>query len=317
MQLIIQPKIPCSIPTKDGLPNLAEIIIDGEAFQGVEKCFEITFYSKDDIALRLLARFDDENCNNNMVILNSKINEKCGKEESYTNPFNIGQKFRLEIINYHNFFMIKVGKCYCFEFCHRISPLLITHLEINGNINVEKIQLGNFEPTKCDLGEKNTSILPKNTSILPMLAPLNPKIFVIRNPEIPFTQQLKNGLPPNYQIIIDGETNMNACCKCANEKSFSIILFAEKNIALQLYANFDDSSNNIVLNSIINDKLEDEQIMPNPLKIGEKFRIQISNYLNMYTIAFDDLIYSKNRFECARPLPERVARVVASFRCFG
>ena len=227
----------------------------------------------------MCANFDDP-CNNNDIILNSKINDKLEKEKCFRNPLKIGEKFRIQIVNYFNHFMIEIDNSdFIHYFNYRISPQLITHFVINGNICVDQILLVNFKTPKGKNSSKQICPIPEEIPRANINIP-----YTFENPEIPFKHSIEGGLPILAELIIEGfsfETEI---------ERFEINFYSGNNIAMSLQSCFEPfyKPDKIKLNSFINGKWGVKERHSNPIFIFDDFYIRIVNYFNHFLIDIDD-----------------------------
>ncbi|KAH9493163.1 Galectin-4 [Bulinus truncatus] len=138
--------VPYNVPIACTLCKGRSIIICG-----VPRCnatrFSFNFVcgskvDSDDIAFHFDVRFNfgSSHCT---VVRNSRICGQWGSEESCSPcfPFSINCPFEIKICAKSNKFKIYVNNCHFIDFHYRIPVHRITHLNINGDVNLSQVVL--------------------------------------------------------------------------------------------------------------------------------------------------------------------------------
>ncbi|KAI1707638.1 galactoside-binding lectin domain-containing protein [Ditylenchus destructor] len=140
MHTIESPAIPFCYDIDGGLCPDAEIVVHGSVFNGERKSFEVNFVADcGDIALHFNPRF--KHFSEHTIVLNTQDGGCWKREERHKNRMNIGDTFRLRIVNHHAHFLIEVNDHHVCHYEHRITPSRVTHLEIKGDVAVQRLHL--------------------------------------------------------------------------------------------------------------------------------------------------------------------------------
>uniref|UniRef100_A0A915EIB0 Galectin n=1 Tax=Ditylenchus dipsaci TaxID=166011 RepID=A0A915EIB0_9BILA len=96
-----------------------------------------------DIALHFNPRF--RHFSEHTIVLNTSRHGDWQTEERHKNKLSIGDTFCLRISLHHNHFLVELNDRHICHYQHRIPPNKITHLEIEGDVSVQRVKLINCE----------------------------------------------------------------------------------------------------------------------------------------------------------------------------
>uniref|UniRef100_A0AC34GBK4 Galectin n=1 Tax=Panagrolaimus sp. ES5 TaxID=591445 RepID=A0AC34GBK4_9BILA len=136
---INNPMMPFETPTPGGFAPNSEVIIHGRSEKGKRGVFVVELGAGSDVALHLSFRYKDEH----KVVMNTSVNGSWQKEERHANPVFQEHSFVLQIKCQPGEFVIW-QKHHKLEFKHRMDPMLINSLRINGEVSVESIKFERF-----------------------------------------------------------------------------------------------------------------------------------------------------------------------------
>uniref|UniRef100_A0AC35ES36 Galectin n=1 Tax=Panagrolaimus sp. PS1159 TaxID=55785 RepID=A0AC35ES36_9BILA len=136
--IINNPMIPFETPTPGGFAPNAEVIIHGRSEKG-KHGFVIEFGAGNDVALHMSFRYKSEE----KLVMNTAINGDWQKEERHKNPVFHEHSFEIKVQCKPTEFIIW-QKHHKFEFGHRMDPMLINSLRINGEVSIELIKFERF-----------------------------------------------------------------------------------------------------------------------------------------------------------------------------
>ena len=136
---INNPTIPLEIPTPGGFAPNAEVIINGRSEKGKHGVFVIEFGAGTDVALHMSFRYKSEN----KLVMNTSTYGNWQKEERHANPVFHEHSFQIKVQCKPSEFIIW-QKHHKLEFKHRMDPMLINTLRINGEVSIELIKFERF-----------------------------------------------------------------------------------------------------------------------------------------------------------------------------
>ncbi|XP_050559714.1 32 kDa beta-galactoside-binding lectin-like [Spodoptera frugiperda] len=253
MATIIKPKIPGAFPIPCGVAPGTCILVRGMV-PPCAKRFEFNLqcgpklYPGEDIAFHFNPRFAEK-----QLVRNHYECSKWGPEEvSNNSPIKAGDCLEARICCTCDSYKVEVnGKVVC-EFKHRIPPGKVTHIGIEGNIIVDKIDFNGGKP------------------------PEEPKL------PIPVIIPITNGMCPGRRIRINGKTppgakRFHVDVQCGPKVN------AKEDIAFHFHVHFAD--NKVVRNHFAASKWgKDESDGGMPFKIGDYFEIFIHCYQDIYRV---------------------------------
>jgi len=143
MHTIENPVVPFCYPINGGLQCDAEIVVHGAVFSGPCKSFSVEYKTPNDTALHFNPRF--KHFSEHTIVLNTHCHGQWQTEERHKNRLHVGDTFRLRIVNHHKHFLIELNDHHVCHFHHRIPVEAITHLEIKGDVCVQRVHFINFD----------------------------------------------------------------------------------------------------------------------------------------------------------------------------
>ncbi|XP_027946464.1 galectin-4 isoform X1 [Eumetopias jubatus] len=183
---------------------------------------------------------------------------KWGSEEKKRSmPFRKGAAFELVFMVQAEHYKVVVNGNPFYEFGHRLPLQMVTHLQVDGDVELQSINFigGNPRPGQTSPG----------TPVYPTME--GPPIF---NPPVPFRKSLQGGLTARRTIIIKGSIP-------AMGKSFVINFMVGSSGDLALHINPRLTEGLVIRNSYLNGSWgsEDRKISYNPFGPGQFFDLSI------------------------------------------
>ncbi|XP_017529395.2 galectin-4 [Manis javanica] len=260
-QPIYNPTLPYNKPIPGGLSVGMSIYIQGVAKDHMKRFF-VNFVaghgSGDDIAFHFNPRFDGWD----KVVFNSYQGGKWGKEEKKRSmPFHKGTPFELVFLVLTEHYKVVVNGDPFYEFGHRIPLQMVTHLLVDGDLELQSINfIGGPPAPNQGPGQSN-----QQPSILPTME--GPPVF---NPPVPFMRRLQRELTVRRTIIVKGYVPPTC-------NSFSINFKVASSGDLALHINPRPLEGVLVRNSYLNGSWgsEERKISHNPFGPGQFFDLSI------------------------------------------
>ncbi|XP_043454928.1 galectin-4 [Prionailurus bengalensis] len=255
------PTLPYNKPIPGGLCIGMSVYIQGVASEHMKR-FSVNFvagqHSGSDIAFHFNPRFDGWD----KVVFNSMQGGKWGSEEKKRSmPFRKGTAFELVFMVQAEHYKVVVNGNPFYEFGHRLPLQMVTHLQVDGDLELQSINFigGNPPPSQ---GPGHTQQLPSN---LPTME--GPPIF---NPPVPFRRILQEGLTARRTIIVKGFIPPTG-------KSFAINFIVGSTGDIALHINSRLTEDTVVRNSYLNGSWgsEEKKISYNPFGPGKFFDLSI------------------------------------------
>ncbi|XP_035974384.1 galectin-4 isoform X3 [Halichoerus grypus] len=256
------PTLPYNKPIPGGLSVGMSVYIQGVASEHMKR-FSVNFvagqHAGADIALHFNPRFDGWD----KVVFNSQQGGKWGSEEKKRSmPFRRGAAFELVFMVLAEHYKVVVNGNPFYEFGHRLPLQMVTHLQVDGDLELQSINFigGNPPPGQTPMG---TPGYPP--SQLPTME--GPPIF---NPPVPFRKRLQGGLTARRTVIIKGSIP-------AMGRSFVINFMVGSSGDLALHINPRLTEGLVIRNSYLNGSWgsEDKKISYNPFGPGQFFDLSI------------------------------------------
>ncbi|XP_030890450.1 galectin-4 isoform X3 [Leptonychotes weddellii] len=251
------PTLPYNKPIPGGLSVGMSVYIQGVASEHMKR-FSVNFvvgqHAGADIALHFNPRFDGWD----KVVFNSQQGGKWGSEEKKRSmPFRKGAAFELVFMVLAEHYKVVVNGNPFYEFGHRLPLQMVTHLQVDGDVELQSINFigGNPPPGQTPMG----------TPAYPTME--GPPIF---NPPVPFRKRLQGGLTARRTVIIKGSIPPMG-------KSFVINFMVGSSGDLALHINPRLTEGLVIRNSYLNGSWgsEDRKISYNPFGPGQFFDLSI------------------------------------------
>ncbi|XP_075849487.1 galectin-4 isoform X1 [Microcebus murinus] len=268
------PTLPYCRPIPGGLRVGMSVYIQGVASEHMKRFF-VNFVAGQepgaDIALHFNPRFDGWD----KVVFNSQQAGNWGNEERKRSmPFNKGAAFELVFMVMAEHYKVVVNGNPFYEFGHRIPLQMVTHLQVDGDLQLQSI---NFigGPAPPHQGPMHHPPFPgpghghhyphQQLNSLPSME--GPPTF---NPPVPFRGRLQGGLTARRTVIIKGYVPPTG-------KSFSINFRAGPSGDIALHVNPRVAEGNVVRNSFLKGSWgsEERNISYNPFSPGQFFDLSI------------------------------------------
>ncbi|XP_072634689.1 galectin-4-like isoform X2 [Canis lupus baileyi] len=255
------PTLPYNKPIPGGLSVGMSVYIQGITSEHMRR-FCVNFvagaHPGSDIAFHFNPRFDGWD----KVVFNSHLGGKWGSEEKKRSmPFRKGTHFELVFMVLAEHYKVVVNGNPFYEFGHRLPLQLVTHLQVEGDVELQSINfIGGTQP--LGQGPGHTQQQP---SSLPTME--GPPVF---NPPVPFRKRLQGGLTVRRTVIIKGFVPFTS-------KSFVINFMVESSGDLALHINPRLTEGLVVRNSCLNGSWgsEDRKLSYNPFIPGQFFDLSI------------------------------------------
>ncbi|KFO29615.1 Galectin-4 [Fukomys damarensis] len=176
------PTLPYNAPIPGGLSIGMSVYIQGVANKNMNR-FSVNFVvgssPGSDIAFHFNPRFDGWD----KVVFNTKQGGQWGEEERKRSmPFSKGNAFELVFMVLADHYKVAVNGNPFYEFKHRLPLHMVTHLQVDGDLQLQSINFLGGQPA-------------------PSQVMTGPPVF---NPPVPYTGKLHGGLSPRRTIIIKG-----------------------------------------------------------------------------------------------------------------
>ncbi|KAF6288346.1 galectin 4 [Rhinolophus ferrumequinum] len=242
------PTLPYNKPIPGGLSVGMSIYIQGVASEHMQRFsvnFKVGQNSAADIAFHFNPRFDGLD----KVVFNSQQGGEWGKEEKKRSmPFSKGSPFELVFMVLAEHYKVVVNGNPFYEFGHRIPLQMVTHLQVEGDLELQSINFIGGRPAPNQTME-------------------GPPTF---NPPVPFVGRLQGGLTARKTVIIKGYVPPTG-------KSFDINFKVGSTGDLALHINPRMNENAVVRNSYLNGSWgsEERKLSYNPFGCGLFFELSI------------------------------------------
>ncbi|XP_064149550.1 galectin-4 [Loxodonta africana] len=246
------------------------IYIQGVASEHMRRFFVNFLVGQDpgaDIAFHFNPRFDGLD----KVVFNTQQGGKWGSEERKRSmPFKKGTAFELVFMVLPEHYKVVVNGTPFYEFGHRIPLQLVTHLQVDGDLELQSINFIGGQPAP--------SQKPTANPAYPTME--GPPTF---NPPVPFSGKLQGGLIARRTIIIKGFVPPSA-------KSF-VINFkvgASGDVAMHINPRLNEGI--VVRNSHLNGSWgpEERMISYNPFAHGQFFELSIRCGMDRFKVYGND-----------------------------
>lgn len=219
-----------------------------------------------DIAFHFNPRFDGWD----KVVFNTQQGGKWGSEERKRSmPFRKGAPFELVFMVLPEHYKVVVNGSPFYEFGHRIPVQMVTHLQVDGDLELQSINFIGGQPAPS----QDPMVIPAYPGPGCNPPPTNlpsmegPPTF---NPPVPFTGRLQGGLTARKTIIVKGYVPPTG-------KSFAINFKVGSSGDLALHINPRLMEDIVVRNSYLNGSWgsEERKISYNPFVPGQFFDLSI------------------------------------------
>ncbi|KAM5207698.1 galectin-4 isoform 2-T2 [Hipposideros larvatus] len=265
------PTLPYNKPIPGGLSVGMSIYIQGVASEHMKR-FSVNFMvgqgSGSDIAFHFNPRFDGWD----KVVFNAQQGGQWGKEEKIRSmPFHKGNPFELVFMVMAEHYKVVVNGNPFYEFGHRIPLQMVTHLQVDGDLELQSINFIGGQPAPSH-GPGGSCQPP--LSSLPTME--GPPTF---NPPVPFVGRLQGGLTARKTIIIKGYVPPTG-------KSFTINFKVGSTGDLALHINPRMDEGAVVRNSCLNGSWgsEDRKLSYNPFGCGQFFDLSVRCGLDRFKV---------------------------------
>ncbi|XP_027711256.1 galectin-4 isoform X2 [Vombatus ursinus] len=222
-----------------------------------------------DIAFHFNPRFDGWD----KVVFNTKQGGNWGKEEKKKSmPFRKGEAFELVFIVTGEHYKVIVNGSPFYEYGHRIPIQMVTHLQVDGDLQLQSINfLGGGPPPPGQVPMTIPAhpgpgpVYRQSPYELPTME--GPPVF---NPPVPFWGRIQGGLTPRKTIVIKGLVTHQA-------KSITINFKVAQSEDVALHINPRLSEGAVVRNSYLGGKWgkEERNATFNPFTRGQYFDLSI------------------------------------------
>ncbi|XP_045148850.1 galectin-4 [Echinops telfairi] len=271
-QPTFNPTLPYLQPIPGGLCGGMSIYIQGVANEHMKRFF-VNFMVGDsgqDIALHFNPRFDGWD----KVVFNTKQGDQWGSEEKKRNmPFSKGAPFELVFMVMAEHYKVVVNGNPFYEYGHRIPLQMVTHLEVDGDVQLQSINFIGGQPA-LQQDPHAPMVIPAYPGPGQDQPPLNslptmegPPAF---NPPVPFVGRLQGGLRVRRTVIITGFVPVSADSFAINFK-----VGASGDVALHINPRMKEGA--VVRNSHLNGSWgsEERNVAHNPFRAGHFFDLSI------------------------------------------
>ncbi|XP_006871513.1 PREDICTED: galectin-4 [Chrysochloris asiatica] len=273
------PTLPYNKPIPGGLSPGMSIYIQGMANENMKRFF-VNFVvgqaPESDIAFHFNPRFDGWD----KVVFNTLQGGHWGKEEKKRSmPFSKGSNFELVFMVHAEHYKVVVNGNPFYEFEHRIPVQMVTHLQIDGDLELQSINFIGGQPAP-NQGPMVTPAYPgpgqchTPPNSLPTME--GPPVF---NPPVPFVGRLQGGLTARKTVIIRGSVPFSA-------KSFAINFKVGFSGDVALHINPRLNQGVVVRNSQLNGSWgsEERTLSSNPFGPGQFFDLSIRCGMDRFKI---------------------------------
>ncbi|XP_008572161.1 PREDICTED: galectin-4 [Galeopterus variegatus] len=256
------PTLPYNKPIPGGLSVGTSVYIQGVASEHMNRFFvnfTVGHDSGADVAFHFNPRFDGWD----KVVFNSKQGGKWGNEERKRSmPFHKGAAFELVFTVLAEHYKVVVNGNPFYEFKHRLPVKMVTHLQVDGDLELQSINFigGHHPPNQRSM---TNPAYPPNQ--LPTME--GPPAF---NPPVPYTGRLHGGLTARRTVIVKGYLPPTS-------KSFAINFKVGSSGDIALHINPRLVEGAVVRNSRLNGSwgAEERTISYNPFGPGRYFDLSI------------------------------------------
>lgn len=263
------PTLPYNKPIPGGLSVGMSIYIQGVASEHMKR-FSVNFVAGQgpgaDIAFHFNPRFDGWD----KVVFNSQQGGQWGSEEKKRSmPFRKGTPFELVFMVLPEHYKVVINGNPFYEFGHRIPLQMVTHLQVDGDLELQSINFigGQPAPSQTPMvipAYPGSGCMPPQSNLPTMEGP---PIF---NPTVPFMGKLQGGLTARKTIIVKGYVPPTG-------KSFAINFKVGSSGDVALHINPRLTEDTVVRNSYLNGSWgsEEKKISYNPFGRGQYFDLSI------------------------------------------
>ncbi|XP_036264261.1 galectin-4 isoform X2 [Pipistrellus kuhlii] len=254
------PTLPYNKPIPGGLSMGMSVYIQGVASEHMKRFFVNFVVGQGpgaDIAFHFNPRFDGWD----KVVFNTQQGGKWGSEEKKRSmPFRKGTPFELVFMILPEHYKVVVNGSPFYEFGHRIPVQMVTHLQVDGDLELQSINFIGGQPAPS----QGPGCKPPPTNLPTMEGP---PTF---NPPVPFTGRLQGGLTARKTIIVKGYVPPTG-------RSFAINFKVGSSGDLALHINPRLMEDTVVRNSYLNGSWgsEEKKISYNPFARGQFFDLSI------------------------------------------
>ncbi|XP_072823227.1 galectin-4 isoform X1 [Vicugna pacos] len=198
------PTLPYHNPIPGGLRVGMSVYIQGMASQHMKRFFVNFVVGQGpgaDVAFHFNPRFDGWD----KVVFNTQQDGKWGKEErKMSMPFSKGAAFELVFMILPEHYKVVVNGNPFYEFGHRLPVQTVTHLQVDGDLELQSINFigghpAPFQPPMPNPAYPGPGQYHQQSRSLPTME--GPPTF---NPPVPFMGRLQGGLTPRRTIIVKG-----------------------------------------------------------------------------------------------------------------
>lgn len=198
------PTLPYNQPIPGGLSVGMSVYIQGVPSEHMKRFFvnfAVGQSPGSDIAFHFNPRFDGLD----KVVFNSQQGGHWGKEERKREmPFRKGCPFELVFMILPEHYKVVVNGNSFYEFGHRLPLQMVTHLQVDGDVQLQSINFIGGQPSHPQ-PPRGFPPHPGHGHSYPQQGSLptmeGPPAF---NPPVPFVKRLQGGLTPRRTIIIKG-----------------------------------------------------------------------------------------------------------------
>ncbi|XP_044614857.1 galectin-4 [Equus asinus] len=264
------PTLPYNQPIPGGLSVGMSVYIQGVPSEHMRRFFvnfAVGQSPGSDIAFHFNPRFDGLD----KVVFNSQQGGHWGKEERKKEmPFRKGCPFELVFMILPEHYKVVVNGNSFYEFGHRLPLQMVTHLQVDGDVQLQSINFIGGQPSHPQ-PPRGFPPHPGHGHSYPQQGSLptmeGPPAF---NPPVPFVKRLQGGLTPRRTIIIKGFVPPSS-------KSFVINFKVGSSGDVALHINPRLSEGIVVRNSFLNGSWgsEERRIPHNPFRAGQYFDLSI------------------------------------------
>ncbi|XP_004441552.1 PREDICTED: galectin-4 [Ceratotherium simum simum] len=265
------PTLPYNQPIPGGLSVGMSVYIQGVPSEHMRRFF-VNFMvgqsPESDVAFHFNPRFDGLD----KVVFNAKQGGQWGREEKKREmPFHKGAPFELVFMVQAEHYKVVVNGSPFYEFRHRLPLQMVTHLQVDGDVQLQSINFigGQPPPHQQPRGFPPHPGPPghghHHQNVLPTME--GPPAF---NPPVPFMRRLQGGLTPRRTIIIKGFVPPTS-------RRFVINFKAGSSGDVALHINPRVAEGVVVRNSFLNGSWgsEERKISHNPFGAGQFFDLSI------------------------------------------
>uniref|UniRef100_A0A8C5KUC6 Galectin n=1 Tax=Jaculus jaculus TaxID=51337 RepID=A0A8C5KUC6_JACJA len=261
------PSLPYNQPIPGGLSIGMSVYIQGVAKEHMKR-FHVNFaVGQDegaDVAFHFNPRFDGWD----KVVFNTKQGGRWGDEEKKRSmPFKKGDHFELVFLVMAEHYKVVVNGNPFYEFGHRLPLQMVTHLQVDGDLELQSINFLGGQPVPHQVWVVpafGPGYYPPQMNSLPVVGP-----HLLSPQPVPYVGRLQGGLTARRTIIIKGYVLPTA-------KSFVINFKVESSGELALHIN-PRIGEGVVRNSFLNGSwgFEERKIAYNPFGPGQFFDLSI------------------------------------------